>query len=56
MNTIKLEKEIISSVQTLSGQQKVEVLDYIKNIEPSYITKGYRRKAMKQIREALQMM
>ncbi|MEP0985944.1 hypothetical protein [Ekhidna sp.] len=54
MNYLKLESEIISSVQHLNGHQKNDVLHYIKNIEPTnHNTRLYRRKAMKQIREAL---
>ena len=54
MNYLRLENEIISSVQHLNGHQKSDVLDYIKNIKPtSHNTRLYRRKAMKEIREAL---
>lgn len=54
MNYLKLENEIITSVQHLNGHQKSDVLDYIKNIRPtSHNTRLYRRKAMKEIREAL---
>ena len=55
MNYLGLENEIISSVQNLNGNQKSEVLDYIKNLKSTrHNTKLYRRKAMKEIREALQ--
>lgn len=54
MNYLTLENEILSSVQGLNGHQKSNVLEYIKNIEPTaHNTKIYRRKAMKEIREAL---
>ncbi|MEM7297603.1 MAG: hypothetical protein AAF391_04985 [Bacteroidota bacterium] len=54
MNYLTLENEILSSVQSLNGHQKSNVLEYIKNIEPTaHNTKIYRRKAMKEIREAL---
>ena len=54
MNYLRLENEIISSVQNLSGNQKSNVLEYIKTMEPSnHSTRLYRRRAMKQIREAL---
>lgn len=54
MNYLGLEKEILSSVQHLNGHQKSSVLAYIQNIEPTaHNTKIYRRKAMKEIREAL---
>lgn len=54
MNYLLLENEILSSVQDLNGHQKNDVLDYIKNIRPtSHNTRLYRRKAMKEIREAL---
>ena len=54
MNNLVLEREILSSVQTLNGNQKNDVLDFIRNIEPKIHSKKlYRRRAMKQIREAL---
>ena len=54
MNYLRLENEIISSVQSLNGSQKSDVLDYIKNIPKSrHNTKLYRRRAMKEIQEAL---
>ena len=54
MNYLRLENEILHSVQHLNGHQKSEVLDYIQNIRPTkHSTKLYRRKAMKEIREAL---
>jgi hypothetical protein len=54
MNYLSLENEILSSVQTLNGHQKNAVLEYIKNLGPSkHSTKRYRRKGMKQIKEAL---
>ncbi|MEO9482799.1 MAG: hypothetical protein ABJG47_05110 [Ekhidna sp.] len=54
MNYLGLETEIISSVQNLNGHQKNDVLDYIRNIEPtSHNTRLYRRRAMKEIRAAL---
>lgn len=54
MNYLSLENEILSSVQNLNGHQKDAVLEYIKNIKKGrHSTKLYRRKGMKQIREAL---
>ncbi|MEQ8907180.1 hypothetical protein [Ekhidna sp.] len=54
MNYLKLESEIISSVQDLNGHQKSDVLHYIRNIEPTkHNTRLYRRRAMNEIREAL---
>lgn len=54
MNYLRLENELISSVQNLNGTQKSNVLEYIRTMEPSkHSTKRYRRRAMKQIREAL---
>jgi hypothetical protein len=54
MNYLSLENEILSSVQTLNGHQKNAVLEYIKSLGPSkHSTKRYRRKGMKQIKEAL---
>jgi len=55
MNYLSLETEILSSVKSLNGHQKSSVLEYIQNIEPTaHNSKIYRRKAMKQIREALE--
>lgn len=54
MNYLRLETEIISSVQNLNGHQKNDVLDYIKNIgSGSHNSRLYRRRAMKEIRDAL---
>jgi len=54
MNYLMLENEILSSVQDLNGHQKNDVLDYIKNLKPTnHNTRLYRRRAMKEIREAL---
>ena len=53
MNYLSLETEILSSVKHLNGLQKSSVLAYIRNIESAAYTKRYRRKAMKEIREAL---
>ncbi|MEQ9402244.1 MAG: hypothetical protein RIM99_01555 [Cyclobacteriaceae bacterium] len=55
MNNLSLEVEILSSVHALNGNQKNDLLDYIRNIRPIPHSKRlYRRRAMKQIREALQ--
>lgn len=54
MNYLNLEIEILSSVRSLNGNQKSDLLDYVKNIRPIPHSKRlYRRRAMKQIREAL---
>lgn len=54
MNYFRLEDEILSSVKELNGHQKAEVLDYIQNVKPTnHNTNLYRRRAMKQIRQAL---
>lgn len=54
MNTFSVESEILSSVQHLNGDQKTDILDYVKSIKPvPHSQKRYRRRAMKQIREAL---
>ncbi len=54
MNYLRLESEIISSVQTLNGSQKNDVLDYIKSIlKRRHSSMLYRSKAMKEIQEAL---
>ncbi len=55
MQYYRLDNEILSSVQNLNGNQKTNVLEYIKTIEsPKHSTRLYRRRAMKQIREALE--
>ncbi len=45
---------IITRVKSLSKNQKNEVLDYLESL-PKYThsTRNYRRKGLKQIREAL---
>lgn len=54
MNYYRLDTEILSSVQGLNGHQKSDILEYIRNFEsPIHSKRRYRRKAMKQIREAL---
>lgn len=54
MNYLKIDSEILTSVQHLNGHQKSDVLHFIRNIEPtSHNTRLYRRRAMKEIREAL---
>lgn len=54
MSYLNVEKEILSSVRSLNGSQKSDVLDYVKSIKPIPDSKRlYRRRAMKQIREAL---
>ncbi len=54
MNYLGIEKEILSSVRSLNRNQKSDVLDYVRNIRPiPHSEKLYRRRAMKQIREAL---
>lgn len=55
MDHLKLDSEILHSVQSLNGNQKTDVLDYIKEKDfPRHNTTLYRRRAMKQIREALE--
>lgn len=50
----KLDSAIISKVKTLNGDQKSIVLDYLEKIpKMNHSKKLYRRRAMKQIREAL---
>lgn len=56
MQTINsnLEERIINRFRNLNGEQKFHVLHYLENIpKKTHSTKRYRRKAMKQIREAL---
>lgn len=50
----KLESRIIDQVQSMNGQQKSRVLEFVENIpKTQHNTRIYRRKALKQIREAL---
>ncbi len=54
MNYYRLDSEILSSVQGLNGHQKSDILEYIRNVKsPIHSKQRYRRKAMRQIREAL---
>lgn len=54
MYQTELETEIISKMKGLNGNQKSAVLNYLEKIpKMSHSTRVYRRKAMKQIREAL---
>ncbi|MEQ8470263.1 MAG: hypothetical protein RIC35_03720 [Marinoscillum sp.] len=54
MYQTKLDSEIIQKVRRLNSNQKTEVLDYLDTIpKVSHSTRLYRRRAMKQIREAL---
>jgi hypothetical protein len=49
----QIENEILLRVRHLSGDQKTEVLNYIRTIKGTH-SKTFRRKsAMRQIREAL---
>ncbi len=55
MYTTKIDNEIFTKLQNLNRDQKSEVLDYLQHIpKVSHSTRLYRRKAMKQIREALE--
>gem|GEM_PF-1637451 len=56
METIRqLDSEILIRVRHLNGIQKNDVLDYIEKIpRKSHSTRLYRRKAMKQIKQALE--
>ncbi|WP_258102946.1 hypothetical protein [Marinoscillum sp. MHG1-6] len=54
MESITIDSMIITRVKSLSKNQKNEVLDYLESL-PKYThsTRNYRRKGLKQIREAL---
>ena len=55
MQYYRLDTEILSSVQHLNGNEKSNVLEYIKKMRsPKDSKRIYRRDAMKQIREALE--
>lgn len=50
-----IENEILDRIRSLSGNQKEDVLNYLGRMpRQRHNTKMYRRKALKQIREALQ--
>lgn len=50
-----LEQEILDKLKSLSGNEKEDVLNYLGRMpKQRHNTKMYRRKALKQIREALQ--
>ena len=50
----QLDSEILYSVQGLDRNQKTDILDYIRRMDSTpHSTRIYRRKAMRQIREAL---
>ncbi len=54
MKTENLESVIFTKVKTLNKNQKSNVLDYLDELpKERHNTKIYRRKAMKQIRQAL---
>lgn len=49
----QIENEIVLRVRHLSGDQKTEVLNYIRDLKGTHSKNFRRRNAMKQIREAL---
>ncbi len=49
----QIEHQIFDQVRTLNGNQKEEVLDYLETFQRRHNTRIYRRKAMRQIREAI---
>jgi cytochrome c553 len=50
----QIDSEILQRVSRLEGQQKNEVLNYLRNLKGErHSTKRHRRNAMKQIRQAL---
>jgi len=55
MNYQEMDSVILNQVQTLNSQQKFNVINYLENLpKTNHNQKMYRRKALKQIREALQ--
>lgn len=55
MKNLELENEILTSVKPLNGNQKSDLPTYIRGIKPkAYSTNIHRKKAMKQIRRALE--
>ncbi|WP_421874330.1 hypothetical protein [Marinoscillum sp.] len=55
MYTTNIDNEIFTKLKRLNRDQKTDVLDYLEHIpKVSHSTRIYRRKAMKQIREALE--
>ena len=54
MQTITLENQILSKLRELKQEDQVQFLDYLKMRAPKrHITSKYKRRALKQIREAL---
>lgn len=54
MDYKKMDGEILNRIKLLNGEQKTDVLDYVVNMpKTSHNSRLYRRKALKQIREAL---
>lgn len=51
--TTNLENRIYDRLKGLNGNQKEQILDYLESIPRRHNTKIYRRKAMRQIREAI---
>ena len=51
--TTTLENKIFDQLKGLNGNQKEQILDYLQTIPRRHNTKIYRRKAMRQIREAI---
>lgn len=50
----EIETEILSRVRALSSDDQCNVLNYLEHFpRPMHSTRRYRRRAMKQIREAL---
>jgi hypothetical protein len=54
MKFVEIEQELLSTIKSLDGRRKNELLGYIQNLkQDEKPSKNYRRRAMKEIREAL---
>ena len=52
--SINLDSEIMTKLSTLNGSQKSDVLNYVESMKTLHSHRVYRKRAMKQIREALE--
>ena len=52
--SINLDSEIMTKLSTLNGSQKSDVLNYVESMKTLHSYRVYRKRAMKQIREALE--
>jgi hypothetical protein len=53
MTTSNFENEILNRVRSLNGNQQKEIMDFLNSRNRRHSTRLYKRRAMKQIKEAL---